>query len=340
MTVAFVYPGQGAQTRGMLSALPRVPEVDQTLAEADRLIPGGIGTLDSPTSLAQTVPSQLALLICGIAATRALAARGATPDIVAGHSVGAFAAAVAAGALEFSQAITAVTHRARRMAELFPHSYGMLAISGLREAEVREIGEEVTAEGHPAWLANVNSMDQMVLTGTAAALDRSRELARARGARRAGRLEVAVPSHAPILEPVSAELRSLLSAQPAGPLSARYVTISTARPATTSAQILNDLAVSVSRTVRWRDTFGVIAELGARFVLQLPPGRVLADLARSDLEPSSVRRVEVCAMDGDRLEDSVYRIQRAAGRGARATPRRLTAPTKHDIRLRTSPPGH
>lgn len=314
MTVAFVYPGQGAQRPGMLSDLPCVPEVDQTLAEAGRLIPGGIGTLDSPASLTQTGPAQLALLVSGVAATRALAARGAAPDIVAGHSVGAFAAAVAAGALQFSEAITAVTHRARRMAELFPHGYGMLAVSGLREAEVRKIAEQVTAEGHPAWLANINSIDQMVLTGTNAALDRGRELARARGARRADRLEVAVPSHAPILEPVSAELRSLLCGRAARPLTARYVTISTARPATTSADVLEDLTVSVSRTLRWRDAFGVITELGTRLVLQLPPGRVLVDLAQSDLESTGATRVDVRAMSDDRLEDSVYRVRRAQGR--------------------------
>jgi malonate decarboxylase epsilon subunit len=314
VTVAFVYPGQGAQRPGMLSDLPCVPEVDQTLAEAGRLIPGGIGTLDSPASLTQTGPAQLALLVSGVAATRALAARGAAPDIVAGHSVGAFAAAVAAGALQFSEAITAVTHRARRMAELFPHGYGMLAVSGLREAEVRKIAEQVTAEGHPAWLANINSIDQMVLTGTNAALDRGRELARARGARRADRLEVAVPSHAPILEPVSAELRSLLCGRAARPLTARYVTISTARPATTSADVLEDLTVSVSRTLRWRDAFGVITELGTRLVLQLPPGRVLVDLAQSDLESTGATRVDVRAMSDDRLEDSVYRVRRAQGR--------------------------
>ncbi|MGD0686843.1 MAG: acyltransferase domain-containing protein [Streptosporangiaceae bacterium] len=314
MTVAFVYPGQGAQRPGMLSDLPCVPEVDQTLAEAGQLIPGGIGTLDSPASLTQTVPAQLALLVSGVAATRALAARGAAPDIVAGHSVGAFAAAVAAGALQFSEAITAVTHRARRMAELFPHGYGMLAVSGLREEELGKIAEQVTAEGHPAWLANVNSIDQMVLTGTNAALDRGRELARARGARRTDRLEVAVPSHAPILEPVSAELRSLLCGRATRPLTARYVTISTARPATTSADVLDDLTVSVSRTLRWRDAFGVITELGTRFVLQLPPGRVLVDLAQSDLESTGATRVDVRAMSDDRLEDSVYRVRRAQGR--------------------------
>jgi len=133
----------------------------------------------------------------------------------------------------------------------------------LREAEVRKIAEQVTAEGYPAWLANVNSADQMVLTGTAAALERGRELARAGGARRAGRLDVAVPSHAPILEPVSAELRSLLAGCPARPLAARYVTISTARPATTSTEILDDLAhdeASYGATMRTQ----LIAGLSAR----------------------------------------------------------------------------
>jgi malonate decarboxylase epsilon subunit len=129
-----------------------------------------------------------------------------------------------------------------------------------------------------------------------------------------------VPSHAPILEPVSAELRSLLSGLPARPLAARYVTISTARPATTSAEVLDDLAVSVSRTVRWRDAFGVITELGTRFVLQLPPGRVLVDLARSDLESSGVSRVAVRAMSDDRLADSVYRVRRLSARVQPASP--------------------
>jgi malonate decarboxylase epsilon subunit len=155
--------------------------------------------------------------------------------------------------------------------------------------------------------------DQMVLTGTETALDRCRALARAGGARRAGRLDVAVPSHAPILEPVSTELRSLLAGYPTRPPAARYVTISTARPAATSAEVLNDLAVSVCRTVRWRDAFGVITELGTRFVLQLPPGRVLADLARSDLASSGVTRVDVRAMSDGRLEDSVHRVRAAAG---------------------------
>jgi malonate decarboxylase epsilon subunit len=313
VTTAFVFPGQGSQTPGMLSDLPHVTRVRQTLAEAGQLIPGGTDALDQPGSLDDTLHTQLALLVCGVAATRALAGERAVPDIVAGHSVGAFAAAVAAGALEFGEAITAVTHRARRMTELFPYGYGMVAISGLREAKVRAIAEQVTEEGHPAWLANVNSLDQMVVTGTTAALDRCRELARAMGARKAERLGVAVPSHAPILKPVSAELQGLLSGVPERELTAMYLMISTARPARTMADVLDDLAMSVSQTVRWRDVFGVIAERGTRFVLQLPPGRVLVGLAKSDEESRGDSRVDVRAMGDTGLADSAFLVRRAAG---------------------------
>jgi malonate decarboxylase epsilon subunit len=313
MTTAFVFPGQGSQLPGMLSDLPHVTRVRQTLAEAGPLIPGGIDALDKQEGLADTVHAQLALLVCGVAATRALTDEGAVPDIVAGHSVGAFPAAVAAGALEFGEAIAVVTHRARRMAELFPHGYGMLAISGLGESGVRTIVQRVTEEGHPAWLANVNSFDQMVITGTSAAVDRCGELARTMGAHQAERLNVAVPSHAPVLEPVSAELRGLLSGLPERKLTATYIMISTARPARTMADVVDDLAMSVSQTVRWRDVFGVIAERGTRFILQLPPGHVLVGLAKSDEESLGDSRVDVRAMADTGLADSVFLVQRAAG---------------------------
>ena len=214
MTAGFIYPGQGSQTPGMLSDLPDVMAVHQTLAEADQLLDDGVTELDSPQSLATTIGAQLALLVCGVAATRALAGEGAVPGTVAGHSIGAFPAAVAAGALEFAEAITAVTHRARRMAELFPHGHGMLAVSGLGEVQVKRLAEQATNPSEPAWLANVNSIDQMVLTGTDAALHRVAELAPAAGAHRVQRLEVVAPSHAPILEPVSDELRVVLAEIP------------------------------------------------------------------------------------------------------------------------------
>jgi malonate decarboxylase epsilon subunit len=296
----------------MLSDLPDVTAVHRTLTEADQLLEHGVRELDSPHSLATTVGTQLALLVCGVAATRALADQGAVPGTVAGHSIGAFPAAVAAGAIEFGEAIAAVAHRARRMAELFPHGYGMLAVSGLRAVQVKNLAEHATNSGEPAWLANVNSIDQVVLTGTNAALDRVAELAPAAGAHRVQRIKVVAPSHAPILEPVSDELRALLAGIPERKLVATYVTISRARPARSSFEVLDDLAQSVSRTVRWRDAFGVIVELGTTFVLQLPPGRVLVGLAKSDLVATGVSGVEVRAMSDERLEDCAYRVRRAS----------------------------
>jgi malonate decarboxylase epsilon subunit len=296
----------------MLSNLPDLPAVIATLGEADQLLPMPVAELDDPGEQADTVSAQLGLLVCAVAATRALDDLGARPAILAGHSVGAFAAAVAAGALEFAEAIDAVTHRASRMAELFPRGYGMVAISGLREAEVRRLTERATKDGMPVWLANVNSADQMVVAGDDAALNCAVELARTAGARRAQRLAVAVPSHAPILAPVTAELRSTLKKVPHRALRATYVMISRARPARTSMDVIEDLAVSVSHILRWRDVFGVITELGAPFILQLPPGRTLVGLAQSELSANGIAGVDVRAMSETRLDDSVYLTRRAA----------------------------
>ena len=225
MSAGFIYPGQGSQTPGMLSDLPDVSWVRDTLAEADTLLPNGVTELDSPGSLAETVGTQLALLVGGVAADASAGRTGSRPGHRRGHSIDTLPAAVAAGALDFGEAITAVTHRARRMAELFPHGYGMLAVSGLREPEVRELAQQATEHGDPAWLANVNSIDQVVLTGTDAALDRVAELAPAAGAHRAQRIAVVAPSHTPILEPVSDELHAVLADIPERKLVATYVTI-------------------------------------------------------------------------------------------------------------------
>jgi malonate decarboxylase epsilon subunit len=311
---AFIYPGQGAQTPGMLAALPDVDAVRATIAEAAALLSTPVAELDSPATLGTTSGSQLALLVCGVAAARALAAQDARPGIVAGHSLGAFSAAVAAGVLDFAEAIDAVNHRARRMAELFPSGYGMVAVSGVREAEARRIAEVITGEGAPVWLANINNNSQMVFTGADDALGRAVELARIRGAQQIRPLAVPVPSHAPILEPVSAELRSLLERVPRRKMRATYVSISRARPTRDSEEVLEDLAVSVSRTVRWRDVFGVITELGTHLVLQLPPGHTLVHLALSDQRVGVGEGVSVRAMGEDRFDDCVDRVRRAASK--------------------------
>ncbi|WP_225958881.1 ACP S-malonyltransferase [Nonomuraea africana] len=139
MRVAFLYPGQGTQRAGMLHDLPDHPAVAATLAEAERILPGS-SRQDGAQALTSTVTTQVALCIAGVAATRALADEGAAPDAVAGHSTGVFAAAVAAGALTFAEALVAVRHRGELMRDAYPSGYGMAAVLGLGVPRAMTIG--------------------------------------------------------------------------------------------------------------------------------------------------------------------------------------------------------
>src|ERR1700754_1039536 len=124
MTVAFLFPGQGAQTCGFLHALPDHPSIRETLSEAGQLLQRDVLLLDTEAELGTNSSLQLATFIAGVATTRALRAEGVTPDFVAGLSVGTFAAAVASGALRFAEALSLVSFRARLMAEAYPQGYG------------------------------------------------------------------------------------------------------------------------------------------------------------------------------------------------------------------------
>ncbi|MDB6127564.1 MAG: mdcH, partial [Verrucomicrobia bacterium] len=130
MSVAFLFPGQGAQESGMLRSLPRHPAIAATLAEANRELECATDDLDSADALRTTEGVQVALFIAGVAGARALAAESIRPDFVAGMSVGAFAAAVVAGALDFLPALRLVRSRGRLMQAAYPSGYGMAAIVG------------------------------------------------------------------------------------------------------------------------------------------------------------------------------------------------------------------
>jgi malonate decarboxylase epsilon subunit len=196
--IAFLYPGQGAQHAGMLAGLPGSAATQRTLDEAASLL-GGIDELDSAESLASTTNAQLALLICGVATARAfIDEHQVSPDVVAGHSVGAFTAAVGAGVLTFPEAVAAVRLRGDAMARACASGqWGMAALTGLRLRTARDL---VRAEGagDTLWIANINAVNQVVLGGTVTALDRARQAAQHAGARRFEMLDVALASHGPL----------------------------------------------------------------------------------------------------------------------------------------------
>ena len=307
MRTAFLFPGQGAQSPDFLHRLPAHESVERTLDEASRVLDLDWTQLDSEAALQSTVAVQLSTLIAGVAYTRLLAAEGASPDAVTGLSVGSFTAAVASGALDFRDALRLVRLRSTAMEESFGRSgFGMLAVLGLAEPQVRPLIQRIATQSEPLYLAGVNAPTEMVLAGSDAALEIASRAAQRAGAR-AQRLKVSVPSHGPLLDGVSAELRKAMRAVPLGEPRLPYVGNCRARALTRAEDIAADLVLNVSHTVRWHESVTLLYELGVRLFIELPPGRALTGLVRQQFsEARAVAAVDVSA------ESVVHLVRRAS----------------------------
>jgi len=232
---------------------------------------------DDADSLASTVNAQLALLVAGVASARVLGAGGVHAQAVAGHSVGAFAAAVCAQAVIYRDALLVVLERARAMEQLFPSGYGMGAVIGLRESVVRSIVSSQLRDR--VFVANMNSPMQYVLAGEAQALERALDEARLAGAHRAERLNVAVPSHCALLAPVQERLERVLANVELRQPRVAYVGSVGPRVIRDVRGLREDLAAGVAHEVRWFDATTMLVELGATLFIEAVPGHVLTDLA-------------------------------------------------------------
>ncbi|MFS2215167.1 malonate decarboxylase subunit epsilon [Telluria sp. Tellsp104] len=303
MTVLFTFPGQGAQKPGMLHALPAHAATERTLAEATQALGRDVLALDAAEELRSTVAVQLSLLVAGVAMARVLAAHGAAPRMVAGLSIGAWPAAVVAGVLEFTDAVRLVELRARLMEDAYPHGYGMTAIGGLTRQQLEPLLAQVQG---PAYLANLNAPRQLVVSGSAPALDAVAALALAHGATRAERLAVPVPSHSPLLDDQARALACACDQVPRKRPRITYVSSSAARALFDADRILADLAANMARPVLWADTLRHAWERGARTALEMPSGSVLTRLA---LDADFGAGIALCA-DGNRL-DTLVQVARA-----------------------------
>jgi malonate decarboxylase epsilon subunit len=278
MNVAYLFPGQGAQSAGFLHRLPEHSEVQRSLKEAASTLGVDIMTLDRPDALLFTVNVQLGLLIAGVAVSRALAFEGLKVEAVAGLSVGAFGAAVACGALSFADALTLVRLRGTCMEKAYPKGFGMAAIVGLDERQVQSILERVGGAAADIYIANINAPTQIVVSGAARALDAAVDMARACGARRAEKMAVSVPSHSPLLDGVSAALEAAMLTVEVSAPQIPYISNRRARAVHDAAGVREDLILNVSNPVRWHDSVTVLYELGVRCFIELPPGKVLTAL--------------------------------------------------------------
>ena len=299
MSRLLVFPGQGAQQPGMLARLPR-----QTLIEASDLLGEDVTQLDSAEALQSTRAVQLCLLIAGVAASRQLAM---APDYVAGLSIGAYPAAVVAGALGFSDALHLVSLRGELMQQAYPQGYGMTAIIGLDLAAVEGLLAQVHSAEMPVYLANINADNQLVIAGSDAAMKAVAELAKGCGAGLAKRLAVSVPSHCPLLEAPAQRLAEAFAKVPLQTPKMGYLSGSRARPLIKPEALRDDLAFNMCRIVDWRGTVQSAYERGVRLQIELPPGAVLTGLARRVFEQGTV-----IAFDGARL-DTLQALMREEG---------------------------
>ncbi|TYP64103.1 malonate decarboxylase subunit epsilon [Stutzerimonas stutzeri] len=297
MSSLFAFPGQGAQKPGMLHRLPQQPEVLECLAEAGETLGEDALALDSEAALSSTRAVQLCLLIAGVAGARLLMRGGESPDYVAGLSIGAYAAAVVAGALDYRDAVRLVALRGELMQNAYPEGFGMTAVIGLDLGSVERLLAEVHDESTPVHLANINADNQIVVAGADAAMAAVAQRAKALGASCAKRLAVSVPSHSALLEEPAAQLAEALANVPLRAPRIRYLSSTTARPIADPERLRDDLAFNMCRVVDWHGTLRTAYERGVRLQIELPPGSVLTGLARRVFEQGTL-----IAFDGARLD--------------------------------------
>ena len=284
MSFAFVFPGQGSQSVGMLGALAAAePTVQATFARASEVLGYDLWQLTSAgpaEDLNATERTQPAMLAAGVATWRAWQARGgALPGLVSGHSLGEFTALVCAGALDFAPAIALVRCRGELMQAAVPAGSGaMAAILGLEDQAVEAACREA-AQGDVVEPANFNSPGQVVIAGAAAAVQRAIEAAKARGAKRAVLLPVSVPAHSSLMQAAAARLQERLAALEVRAPQIRYVSAVDAQAHEDPQEIRALLVRQLSSPVRWSQTLSALSA-GLAQVIECGPGKVLTALNR------------------------------------------------------------
>ena len=282
--IACVFPGQGAQTVGMGRALAEAfPVCRDTFAEADAALGFALSDVifNGPAEqLTLTAITQPAILTMSVAAFRLLESRGLRPALVAGHSLGEYSAHVAAGTFDFADAVRIVHHRGQYMQEAVPVGEGaMAAILGGDEALVAQACAEA-AEGDVVSPANLNAPGQIVIAGSAAAVARAGERAKALGAKRVIPLQVSAPFHCALMRPaeerLAPELRAVAARDPRVPVVANV----DAAPKTDVVSSIDALIRQVSAPVRWEDCVRRLASAGVTAYVEVGPGTVLSGLVK------------------------------------------------------------
>ena len=290
---AFVFPGQGSQSVGMLDAWGSHPVVAQTVKEASDALNQDIGRLikdGSKEDLALTTNTQPVMLVAGVAAFRVwMAETGVAPAYVAGHSLGEYTALVANGALTLAQAAPLVRFRAQAMQDAVPVGVGaMAAILGLNASKIiaacvrisRATAEFDLQENDVVEAANFNDPLQTVIAGSKAAVDKACEILKAEGAKRALLLQVSAPFHSSLMKPAAEMLKEKLAETAFAPLQIPLINNIDVVVETDVARIRDALYRQAFGAVRWVECIRAIKSHGVSHIIECGPGKVLAGLTK------------------------------------------------------------
>ncbi len=283
--LVFIFPGQGSQSKGMLDAFAGEQVVEHTLQEASEALGYDMAALirdDAEQTLDQTRYTQPALLTASVAMLRLWQQQGgAQAAQVLGHSLGEYSALVAAGSLDFSDAVQLVAFRGQVMSEAVAPGLGrMAAILGLDDDVVEELCQECSTEDERVWPANYNCPGQIVVAGHAAAVVRLMEAAKARGARRALPLAVSAPSHTPLMQPAADAMAGKLDEIPLLDPQCPVWSNADACAYRRADEIRPALVRQLVAPVRWTESIQKLASGSDVALVEMGPGKVLNGLVR------------------------------------------------------------
>lgn len=284
MKILLTFPGQGPQIPGMLHRLPDDDGTHRLLEKAADILGEPVLDLDSAEALRATRAVQICLFISGVVYARQILDAGVRVDFTSGLSIGAFPAAVSAGALEFEAGLRLVALRGELMERAYPHGYGLSAISGLLQPQLEGIIARVHRPDNPVYLANLNAEDQFVIAGSEAAMEQTCSLCREQGAGRTQRLAVSVPSHCELLSVPARKLADAMAGVTLRRPDIAYLSGSTGRVLWQPERIAEDLALNMARPVHWRDAMVSAYERDVRLAVEMPPGAVLTGLTKRVME--------------------------------------------------------